>query len=292
MRLFDLHCDTITKLYTEKQQLFDGNSQVNVKKTESFDEWNQVFAVFIPDTMRGKSALEYFFEVSRFYRQQISANSKALSVKSNHLLSVESGAVLAGNIDNIELLRQNDVKLLTLTWNGENELGFGVSNNKGLKVFGRECVKKLEQVGIAVDVSHLSDAGFYDVASESTKPFLASHSNSRKICNHPRNLTDEQFKYIISVGGVVGINFHRPFVNENGDDYISSLMLHIEHFLSLGGEKSLCIGSDFDGADIDKSLDSIDKISTLVAAMQSANYSDDLIDDIMFNNARDFFERL
>lgn len=291
MRLFDLHCDTITKLFAENQQLFDGNSQVNIKKTECLDRWNQVFAIFIPDTMRGESALEYFLEVSRFYKHQISTNSELLSVKSNHLLSVEGGAVLAGNIDNIEILRENDVKLLTLTWNGENELGFGVSENKGLKDFGRKCIKKLEQAQIVVDVSHLSDAGFYDVACEITKPFVASHSNSRKICNHLRNLTDEQFSYISSVGGIVGVNFHSPFVCEKGD-YISSLLAHIEHFLSLGGEKCLCIGSDFDGADIDEELNSIDKISALVDAMRRANYSDDLINDIMFNNARDFFERL
>lgn len=291
MKLFDLHCDTITKLYENRNQLYNGNSQVNIEKAQFLDRWNQVFAIFIPDAMRKEQALEYFLNVSRFYKEQISANSAHLSVKSNHLLSVEGGAVLAGKLENIDILVENNVKLLTLTWNGENELGFGVDKNKGLKTFGSRCVKKLEQSGIIIDVSHLSEAGFYDVASLSTRPFVASHSNSKTICNHKRNLTDEQFKHICSIGGIVGINFHRPFVYLNDGKYLSSLLSHIEHFLSLGGEKSVCIGSDFDGADIDESLNSIEKITTLADEMKKINYSDDLINDIMFNNAFDFFER-
>ena len=291
MKLFDLHCDTITKLYDNKDNLYNGNSQVNIEKTRFLDEYNQVFAIFIPDTMRNEKAFEYFLNVSKFYKQQISDNSAYIAVKSNHFLSVESGAVLAGKLENIDILVENNVKFLTLTWNGENELGYGADENKRLKEFGRLCVRRLEEVGIVTDVSHLSEAGFYDVATESTKPFVATHSNSKKICDHRRNLSDEQFKHICSIGGIVGINFHKPFVSIDGD-YISSLLSHIEHFLSLGGEKSVCIGSDFDGADIDESLDSIEKITTLVDAMKKANYSDDLINDILFNNAMHFFERL
>ena len=291
MKLFDLHCDTITKLFSANQELFDGKSQVNIKKTKDFEHWRQVFAIFIPDTFRGDKALEYFLAVSDYYRRQIFDNYDKIGVKSNHLLSVEGGAVLAGKLENIQILSNFRVKLLTLTWNGENELGFGADCNKGLKQFGFECVKKLEQSGIIVDVSHLSDAGFYDVASVAEKPFVATHSNSRKICDHRRNLTDEQFKHICSVGGIVGINFHKPFVTDNGN-YVTELLKHIEHFLSLGGENVLCIGSDFDGADMHESLDSVEKISTLVDAFVSANYSEELINKIMFKNAFDFFERL
>ena len=291
MKLFDLHCDTITKLFSLKQSLFDGETQINIKKSKSFEDWRQIFAIFIPDTVRGADAQEYFVAVSNYYKQQISANYDKFSVKSNHLLSVEGGAVLAGNLENIAILQENCVKLLTLTWNGENELGFGADCNKGLKQFGFECVKKLEEANIVVDVSHLSDAGFYDVASIASKPFVASHSNSRKICNHRRNLTDEQFKHICSTGGIVGINFHKPFVTDD-KEYLFGLLNHIEHFLSLGGENTICIGSDFDGADMHESLNSIEKILTLIDVLVSANYSDEVINKIMFKNAFDFFERL
>lgn len=291
MKLFDLHCDTITKLFLLKQSLFDGETQVNIKKAKAIEEWRQIFAIFIPDTVRGVRALEYFTAVSNYYKQQIFTNYDAFGVKSNHLLSVEGGAVLAGNLENIKILKENNVKLLTLTWNGENELGFGADSSNGLKQFGFDCVKKLEDFNIVVDISHLSDAGFYDVASVANKPFVATHSNSRKICNHRRNLTDEQFKHICTIGGVVGINFHMPFVTKDRG-YMIGLLNHIEHFLSLGGEDTLCIGSDFDGADMHESLDSIEKISTLVDALISVNYSEELINKIMFKNAFDFFERL
>lgn len=291
MKFFDLHCDTITKLFSLNQGLFDGETQVNIKKSQSLEDWQQVFAIFIPDTVRNVDALEYFMAVSSYYKQQIFANYDKFGVKCKHLLSVEGSAVLAGNLENITILKENSVKLLTLTWNGENELGFGADSNKGLKPTGFECVKKLEEANIVVDVSHLSDAGFYDVASVANKPFVATHSNSRKICNHRRNLTDEQFKYICSIGGIVGINFHKPFVTKDGK-YVAKLLNHIEHFLSLGGENAISIGSDFDGADMHESLDSIEKISSLVDALALANYSGDLINKIMFKNAFDFFERL
>ncbi len=291
MKLFDLHCDTITKLFSLKQGLYDGETQVNIKKTKSLEEWRQIFAIFIPDTVRGTDALEYFLTVSNYYKRQIFANYDKFGVKSNHLLSVEGGAVLVGNLENVAILRENNVKLLTLTWNGENELGFGADCNRGLKRKGFECVEKLEDSDIVIDVSHLSDAGFYDVASIANKPFVATHSNSRKIRDHRRNLTDEQFEHICSIGGVVGINFHKPFVAKDGK-YFAELLNHIEHFLSLGGENVICIGSDFDGADMHESLDSIEKISTLVDALISANYSEELINKIMFKNACEFFERL
>ncbi len=291
MKLFDLHCDTITKLFSLKQGLFDGEAQVNIKKSKVLEDWRQIFAIFIPDTVRSTDALEYFLAVSNYYKQQIFANYDKMDVKSKHLLSVEGGAVLAGNLENIEILRENNVKLLTLTWNGENELGFGADCNKRLKQLGLECVKKLEDSNIVVDVSHLSDAGFYDVASIANRPFVATHSNSRKVRDHRRNLTDEQFKHICSIGGIVGINFHKPFVTKDGE-YMTQLLNHIEHFLSLGGEDVVCIGSDFDGADMHESLDSIEKISTLVDALVSVKYSEELINKIMFKNAFDFFERL
>lgn len=294
MRLFDLHCDTITKLFAIQQNIYDGKTQINLKKAKELERWYQIFAIFIPDTLRGTGALQYFSEVVRFYKDQFRLYSDFFeenSVKRKAFLSVEGGAVLSGKIENIDFLKENDVKLLTLTWNGENELGFGSNENKGLKPFGFQCIEKLEKAGIIIDVSHLSDRGFDDVARTARKPFVATHSNSRKVCNNQRNLTDEQFKYITACGGIVGINFHKPFVTENGD-YIAAILKHIEHFLSLGGEKSICIGSDFDGSDIDSSLDSIEKTETLMNALCKANYSEALINDIMFNNALDFFERL
>lgn len=295
MLLFDLHCDTITKLHARGEELFDsGSTRVNLNKAQFLDKWFQVFAIFIQDHLRGEDAFKYYSDVYKFFKLQIEKNHdyfQQSTVKRKALLAVEGGAVLAGNIKNIEILKQNDVKLLTLTWNGENELGFGTAENKGLKPFGFECVKKLEESGIAVDVSHLSDAGFYDVASISGKPFIASHSNSRSVCNNPRNLTDEQFTTISSRGGIVGMNFHKPFVTEKGD-YLTSVLKHIEHFLSLGGEKCVCIGSDYDGADIVEPLYSINNTENLYNALLKINYSEELVDDIFFNNAFDFFERL
>ena len=120
------------------------------------------------------------------------------------LLTVEGGAVLGGRLDLIEELRRDGVRALTLTWNGANELGSGCETEEGLTPFGRRSVAALEQAGIAVDVSHLNDAGFRDLCAAAKRPFLATHSNARSICPVPRNLADWQICEIRDRGGIIG----------------------------------------------------------------------------------------
>ena len=137
--------------------------------------------------------------------------------------------------------------MMTLTWNGENELGYGSKCKGRLKAFGKEVVKRMYKAGMAVDVSHLNDEGFYDVIDMGNGPVCASHSSSRAIFEHERNLTDRQFSLIKDSGGIVGLNFADRFLCE-GQSGIEDVFRHAEHFLSIGGENVLCIGSDFDGA--------------------------------------------
>jgi membrane dipeptidase len=142
--------------------------------------------------------------------------------------------------------------MLTLTWNGKNDIASGNDTADGMSDFGREAVRALEDHRIVVDVSHLNDAGFADLLHVATRPFVASHSNSRAVCPHPRNLTDAQFGEIRDRGGLVGINYYRAFIADvpaGKDVTFDQLSRHIDHFLSLGGEKVLALGSDFDGSD-------------------------------------------
>lgn len=287
MRFFDLHCDTITKFSPSNQSLYDGNGEVTLEKSKCFEKYKQFFAIFINDNLRGEDAWQYFLENVNYFNKEIQ-NNKSKLFNITPFLAIEGGAAIGGDISRIEKISQLGVKLFTLTWNGENELGSGISSDIGLKPLGIEAVKALNSFNITIDVSHLSDKGFYDVARFSSKPFIASHSNSRIICDNKRNITDEQFTIIKECHGLVGINFHIPFVTKN-DDYIISLLNHIYHFLSLGGEDIIAIGSDFDGCETHQKLNSLDKIPWLYN-LCSKEFGERISEKFFYNNANEFFK--
>lgn len=169
------------------------------------------------------------------------------------ILSVEGGAVLGGRLDRIQKLHAMGVRLITLTWNGANELGCGCGKRcaGGLTPLGKEAVREMERTGVAVDVSHLSRRGFRDVAGLARAPFLASHSNCNAVYRHPGSLTDRQIDCIITRGGLIGINLYRAFLGRPGSAGFAAAHRHIRHVLERGGEHVLALGSDFDGCELE-----------------------------------------
>ena len=208
------------------------------------------------------------------------------------ILTIEGGAALAGKLENIKKLRAVGVRMMTLTWNGENELGYGclATGSGGLKPFGRVALQEMEKNGVVADLSHASERLFYDVAETAGRPFIASHSNARRICNHPRNLTDAQFCIIRDRGGIVGINFCRSFLRADENAGFADILSHTEHFLSLGGENTVCIGSDFDGTDMPDGIKGIADVEALYTYFLRHNYRETLLRKIFFENAAQFCE--
>lgn len=273
MKLFDLHCDTLSILENKE-------SAVNLEIMRE-NEITRVFAIFTPDELKVKAAVEHF---DKLYKKYLKIKDKVSAI-----LSVENASVLNGEIKNIEKLSECGVKIASFTWNGENELGYGQSINRGLKAFGKECIPVFEEHNITIDVSHISDKGFEDIAKLSTKPFIATHSNSRKICNHKRNLTDEQILEIIKRKGLIGINFYKEFLNKENASY-NDILKHAEHILALGGENVLAIGTDFDGADIIEEFDNDKKLLGLEKLFLQNGFSKQITDKILFKNANEFFK--
>ena len=306
MKLFDLHCDTLYRVYTEKSTFFNDSFHISFNKSKGILPYIQCFAVWIPDEYRGEAALELFKGCVEKLDEQLAGTDiircrnnddikyAAEKGKNGAVLTVEGGAVLAGKIENIGLLKKEGVRMMTLTWNGSNELGDGVgaANAKGLNAFGREVVKEMEKQGIVVDISHASEMMFYDVAEISEKPFAASHSDAKAVSPHRRNLTDEQFGVIRDRGGIVGLNFCVDFLNKTATKAkMYDIIRNAEHFLSLGGEKTLAVGGDLDGADIPSDMRGIESLPELYEMFLHHNYSESLVDDIFFNNAFRFFEK-
>lgn len=306
MELFDLHCDTITVCNAQHKSLRKNDLHIDLSSLPRGSRWCQVFAIFVPDDRRGEAAKAYFQDNYEFYRRQMEKNADCILPVSRYsqlqqafaqgkfapVLAIEGGAALAGELEMVDYVRDCGVRLLTLTWNGENELGSGSDTDKGLTEFGRKAVARMEERGIIVDVSHLNDQGFADLCRIATRPFIATHSNSRSVCDHPRNLTDAQFCEIRDRGGLVGMNYYRYFIREDGNSTdISDLTAHIRHFLSLGGENTVCLGSDFDGAEIPDYLNGLDRVENLQNALLQEGISPEVVEKIFYRNADRFFQK-
>lgn len=208
------------------------------------------------------------------------------------LLTVEDGAVIR-EMDMLYHLHSLGVRLVTLTWNFENSIGYPNHadhdlTRRGLKPFGRDVVAEMNRLGMLVDVSHLSDGGFYDVAETSTKPFVASHSCARSLAHHPRNLTDEMIRILADHGGICGVNFYPPFLTDDGRHIsrISDMCRHVEHLRQVGGEDILALGSDFDGIEGALEIAGPQDMEKLFEALRhDYGYTENMLEKLAYRNA-------
>ena len=307
MDIFDLHCDTTTSAMEKGLDFTDENLHIHYPLNEKIKKHCQCFAIFCPDEIRGEAAFEYYQKAKNYLDIQCKDLSFWLEraksfedisriVKNKRtaaILTVEGGAVLNGKMENLYKLHNDGVKMMTLTWNGENEIGFGASyRENGLKSFGFNVVKEMQKIGMFIDVSHLSDKGFEDVIETVDCPIVASHSNLREVCGHRRNLRDEYFSEIVRRKGIVGLNFYKDFVSDDAKNAnLSDIAKHIERMLELGGEDTICLGSDYDGCDTLDEIKNINKIKKLYDFLINNGFGKQLAEKIFWKNAYDFFER-
>lgn len=254
MKVLDAHSDTITRILDENKSLFENDLQVDIKRL-SQKESIQVFACFI-DPLYKNCAKERFLKVvDNFYREaeksriDICKNYEDICNKTGRvkaILSLEGGEPIEA-LEDLDYLKSRGVLMIAPTWNYKNQLGCGVleKEDTGLTDFGKKVIGRMNELGILIDASHLSEKSFWGVTEISTKPICASHSNSKSVTDNSRNLTDSQFCRIRDMHGCVGINFYPPFLGED----IKCAIDHIDRFLTLGGEDNIGIGSDFDGVD-------------------------------------------
>lgn len=313
MKLFDLHCDTLTWLYlrnmqSNKEDLMKNKLQVSLKRATGFDAYCQTFAIWTPENITCVEAYKNFYSVLNYFKNELIKYSDYVSLclspedirvaaekhKVAAVLSVEGGGVIMGSLEILNDLYKAGVRIFSLTWNMRNSLADGANVKKdcGLTSLGRQVIGEIERLGMILDVSHLSDKSFYDTCEVATKPFIATHSNSRTVCSHQRNLTDEQFKEIVKRQGIVGINLGVNFLeNNNKEASASSVVKHIDHFMSFGGENVVAMGADYDGADMSVDLNTVDKAENVAEALLRANYSETLVNKIMYDNIIEFLER-
>lgn len=294
----DWHCDTASKIFEIGEHLLDSNSHINIKKLQTFDTPVQMFAVWLKKEYYS-CAYDKTVEIIKNLKSEIDLNNDKIVFSSsyndilknngkiNAMLSIEGAEALEGSIDKLHNLYKMGVRLVTLTWNYKNCVATGVRESSlggGLTKFGETAVKEMENMGIIIDVSHLSDEGFYDVARKTEKPFVASHSNCRALCSFPRNLTDDQLKIIGDRGGVVGLNMCTAFLNDNDEASTDDVIRHIDHMLNTCGENSISFGCDYDG--IPKTPVGMDDVTCIVNLIDiiKKNYGLEIAEKIAYKN--------
>lgn len=316
MKYIDLHCDTLLAAFEK------GKTQINVMPEAMIDVERlkkggaaaQFFAIFmLPEAEKNNSGRMipeddvYISELSGILHNSIQENEKNLAFARNGaqleenlkngkisaFLTLEDGRSINGSMEKLERYYDMGVRLISLTWNYANCLGFPNSPDeelmsKGLTAFGKEAVERMEELGMLVDVSHLSDGGFYDVADICKGPFVASHSNCRSLTPHPRNLTDEMIRIVAEKGGVIGLNFAPGFLGKdihNSDSRVDDMILHLQHLWNKGGEDCLALGSDLDGIGGNLEIGSPDRMPRLFDAMGKAGFSTRMIEKMAYENA-------
>lgn len=340
MKYVDMHCDTLYKMLQRKKQgenfsLAENEGHVDLEKLKRGNALLQNFAMFVDWKKCDNPKDEVLRMVDLFYAEMEKHRDCILPVrtyaeivenerngKMSALLTIEEGAACLGDLDNLELFYDLGVRMMTLTWNYPNEIGFpnlpksfgGMQKDitegdgtecqegqmpafdhktpdteHGLTSFGLQVVERMEELGMIVDVSHLSDAGFYDVLRATKKPFVASHSNARAISPWVRNLTDDMLRSLADRGGVAGLNFCADFLTEvelgtYNPGTMEAIITHARHMVNVGGSECLGIGSDFDGIDTNEGIPDYSYMPKLEEAFNRAGFRESECDKIFRDN--------
>lgn len=300
--IIDLHCDTITALYKQNKSLLRNDLHLDVQKLVKGQYLLQCFAIFLNKGETINDFNKYYkyynqqLELNKIYLEKILSYNDILKIKSDNkigaMLTLENGDIIT-NLDIIDYLYSLGIRMITLTWNYQNLISSSNKDeNNGLTDFGKKVIKKMNELGIIIDVSHLSDQGFYDVIKLSNSPIVASHSNSRYICNNKRNLTDNMILLLHENGGVMGMNYYKDFLTNQNIDTIQDIVNHIKHIKELGCIDNIALGSDFDGIETPNELSSCDKMNLLYECLIKNDFKENEIEKIFYKNIMRVFKKV
>jgi len=295
IKIFDTHCDTVYELCKRGLGFDNKETHINLRGSKKYDTYKQVFAVWSDNKRTPEQNWDDYQKVRDLY------NSSILPLKSEAflpILAVEGGALLNGDLGRLDSMKNDGVTMMTAVWKDDCCIGGAHNTRNGLTSFGRDAVLKMLDIGIVPDVSHASDRMTYEIlelAYLQSKPVCASHSNSRTVRSHTRNLTDEAFGLIKKSGGLTGISLCCDHLEDTDLRHadLTSIIRHIEHYMSLGGQDTVCLGCDFDGIDrLPDGFTGLESLPLIKNELIRLNYGEALVDKILYSNADRFFSSL
>lgn len=314
MFICDCHCDTLTELYNKNASLYENEQHFDIKRQIALGGGLQFFAIYVPtEVFRYQGGLRYTLCLLDKYNQEIKKlhengidvlqvrtaedAGNVLKHKAATLLAIEEGGAIDGSLEALRCLYELGVRAMTLTWSNRNDIADGINEEatgSGLTLFGKQVVAEMNRLGMLVDVSHISTAGFWSVIETSTKPIIATHSNAKSLCSHPRNLNDEQIKALAQNGGLAGITFAGQFLEEDWRNAcIESVYKHIDYMLNLiGNDDHIGFGSDFDGISHPPyNIQGVQDYKPLIEYL-SKYYSDETINKITHQNVINLLQKV
>lgn len=314
MFICDCHCDTLTELYNKNASLYENEQHFDIKRQIALGGGLQFCAIYVPtEVFRYQGGLRYTLCLLDKYNQEIKKlhengidmlqvrtaedAGNVLKHKAATLLAIEEGGAIDGSLEALRCLYELGVRAMTLTWSNRNDIADGINEEatgSGLTLFGKQVVAEMNRLGMLVDVSHISTAGFWSVIETSTKPIIATHSNAKSLCPHPRNLNDEQIKALAQNGGLAGITFAGQFLEEDWRNAcIESVYKHIDYMLNLiGNDDHIGFGSDFDGISHPPyNIQGVQDYKPLIEYL-SKYYSDETINKITHQNVINLLQKV
>lgn len=314
MFICDCHCDTLTELYNKNASLYENEQHFDIKRQIALGGGLQFCAIYVPtEVFRYQGGLRYTLCLLDKYNQEIKKlhengidvlqvrtaedAGNVLKHKAATLLAIEEGGAIDGSLEALRCLYELGVRAMTLTWSNRNDIADGINEEatgSGLTLFGKQVVAEMNRLGMLVDVSHISTAGFWSVIKTSTKPIIATHSNAKSLCSHPRNLNDEQIKALAQNDGLAGITFAGQFLEEDWRNAcIESVYKHIDYMLNLiGNDDHIGFGSDFDGISHPPyNIQGVQDYKPLIEYL-SKYYSDETINKITHQNVINLLQKV
>ena len=311
--VFDLHCDSAYALLGEDLNqagsLRKNNLHIDLERASELSGYCQCFACFTTPDMgqqQNVSPVVVFEREIATIQRELDLNKDKIrlaysvsDIENNRekgimsaVLTLEGTAGFGYDPDMLEDLSLIGFKITSLGWNESNPLTGSNVTGGGLTDLGRKFVKEAQRFGMLVDVSHISDEGFWDIINITDAPIVATHSNSRKICGHSRNLTDDMFRAICQTDGVAGLNLYTAFIGD-GPVSMDNACDHILHFLELDPSgKHIALGGDLDGCEsVPDGFEDIRGYNRLAERLHQRGLNEDMIMDIFWNNAIGVMER-
>lgn len=304
MYFADGHCDFLYGMVNDGYDLRSprGRQSVSLEKLVKGNVKLQFFAAWI-DIKHRRGYLSQFMSMADAYERMHEENPELVKLTPDFdpsgsriatVLTIEGGEAAEGYEDILRCFRRMGVKAMTLTWNTRNELANPAlkKDKHGLTFLGKRMVREMGRIGMAVDISHLNDAGIDDVLSEDVKVF-ASHSNARAVYDSPRSHCDEHIREIGRRGGTVGVNFYHKQLTDKPSATMGDIARQAAHILEVGGESCLAIGSDFDGmGQYPQGLDGPDKLPELARAFESEGITGRVLEAACWGNLMRFAKSL
>ena len=309
--VFDLHCDTALALlgdnYRNSGSLLKNDLHIDLERASKLTSYAQCFACFTTsdDQYENISPVDIFERELASVLREVEKNSSLINLAysaddivrnkeaglMSAILTIEGPAGFGYDPQLLQDLYAVGFRMSTLGWNENNPLTGSHVTGGGLTELGRVYVNEAQRLGMIIDVSHISDEGFWDIMEITQKPIVASHSNSRAVCNVSRNLTDEMFLEICKTGGVAGINLYTDFLGENAT--LDTVCMHVLHFLELDPSgKHIALGGDLDGCEtLPKEFEGVQSYPVLAEKLLSLGVDPATISDIYWNNAIEVIRR-